>query len=307
MMEEQLKATTAYISSRIDAYAASKGVRLVDLSLGVICGSGLGGLVDCFDTNTPPLLIPYKEIPHFPISSVPGHEGVLAIGAIGGKSAIILKGRLHCYEGHSPAKTVYPVQVLAMLGCKNLIVTNAAGGLNPNFNIGDFMIISDHVSLAGFGGMNPLVGPNLDFLGPRFPPTSDAYPFRLRLLAARTANTLNITLREGIYVYVSGPSFETRAEARFLRDACKADAVGMSTVPEVVCARHCGIKVLGLSLITNKVAVGYTKSALTEASSASSFEDEEELASHAEVLETSQKRALVFTELVKRIIIDMDV
>ncbi|KAJ3363778.1 hypothetical protein HDU91_002866 [Kappamyces sp. JEL0680] len=192
---------------------------------------------------------------------------------------------------------------MKLLGISLVIVTNAAGGLNPSFNIGDFMIISDHVSVAGMGGVNPLIGPNMNELGPRFPPVSDAYDFDARVVAAKTALELGLetSLREGVYSFVGRG---IALISRFLRDACKADCVGMSTVPEVVAAKHCGLKVLGLSLITNKVSVGRGRSAIEAARGDNTLiaGDELAVASHSEVLETSKARSLIFVEWVKKLI-----
>jgi purine-nucleoside phosphorylase len=200
---------------------------------------------------------------------------------------------------------------MKLLGVSKLIVTNAAGGLNKSFNVGDFMIFSDHVNLAGFAGVSGLVGKNLEEFGPRFPPASYSYDFDMRVLAAKAAYSLNLqeTVREGVYCFVSGPSFETRAEARFLRDYVGADAVGMSTIPEVIVAKHAGIDVLGLSLITNKVSTGHGRSAINVARSSLGLEkeivshdDELILANHLEVLETSKARSVAFVSFVKKVI-----
>lgn len=280
--------------------------------LGVIAGSGLGLLRDILVDI---IEIKYEEIPYFASSTVKGHAGCLLFGRIGNIHTIIMLGRLHAYEGYGIDQIVYPIRIMKLMGIEQLIVTNASGGLNPGFNVGDFMIISDHVSLAGFGGQNPLVGPNLDAFGPRFPPVSSAYDFEMRVKASMAACVLNIqdTVREGVYTFVMGPSFETRAEARFLRDYCGGDCVGMSTVPEVIAAKHCGITVLGLSLITNKVSSGVGRSAMKEGQQRLGLDftvkeasgDEMLLASHEEVLETSKARSLIFLnwviEIIKRI------
>ena len=215
-----------------------------------------------------------------------------------------MMGRMHLYEGHVIQETVYPIRIMKLLGCTHLIVTNAAGGLNSSYNIGDFMIIKDHVSFAGMAGQNPLIGSNIPEFGERFPPISAAYNFDLRVLACRAANDLALKgIREGIYGYLTGPSFETRAEARFLRDGLHVDCVGMSTVPEVVTAIHCGLKVLGISLITNKVSVAKGRSALAFVNGTEDEEAEEMvLASHQEVLETGKQRSTVLVGYVKRIV-----
>lgn len=218
-------------------------------------------------------------------------------------------------QGHSLLRTVFPIRIMRMLGATTLIVTNAAGGLHPEFKIGDIMMIADHVSFAGLAGQNPLIGPNIDEFGTRFPPVSGAFDFDLRVLTVKAAHACNISLeylREGTYTFVSGPSFETRAEARFLRDGLKADCVGMSTIPEVVVAKHAGMRVLGLSLITNKVSVGKGRSALNAGlvelglkpvvSEDLSASDELQLASHAEVLATSAERSVDFQRLVQKVV-----
>jgi purine-nucleoside phosphorylase len=276
--------------------------KLQKIKLGIVCGSGLGGLVDCFDDV--PVEFHYTEIPHFIQSTVPGHAGKLVFGHMSGIPTVCMLGRMHFYEGHQICETAYPIRIMRLLGADKLIVTNAAGGLNPNFNVGDFMIIQDHVSFAGMAGQNPLIGPNIHELGTRFPPVSDSYDFELRVLAAKAALELQLDgLREGTYTFVCGPSFETRAEARFLRDGLKGDCVGMSTIPEVIVAKHCGLKVLGISMITNKVSVGKGRSAIDYVKGIQqTLDDELTVASHEEVLETSKERSVIFTNYVKKII-----
>ncbi|EGF83310.1 hypothetical protein BATDEDRAFT_15498 [Batrachochytrium dendrobatidis JAM81] len=272
---------------------------LKKIQVGIVCGSGLGGLVKGLEAPT--VEFEYKDIPNFATSTVPGHVGKLVFGMLSGKPAVCMVGRKHLYEGHSLLRTVFPIRIMKLLGASTLMVTNAAGGLNPDFKIGDIMIIADHVSFAGLAGQNPLIGPNMDEFGTRFPPVSGAFDFDLRVLTVKAAHECNIPLeylREGTYTFVSGPSFETRAEARFLRDALRADCVGMSTIPEVVVAKHAGMKVLGLSLITNKVSVGRGRSALN----GNAVNDELQLASHAEVLATSTERSQDFQRLVQKIV-----
>ena len=207
--------------------------------------------------------------------------------------------------GHHIIKTVYPIRIMKMLGVSTVILTNAAGGLNPSFKVGDFMMIQDHVSFAGMAGLNPLIGRNMTEFGPRFPPMSKAYDLDLRLLVVKASRLLGIStqdLKEGIYTFVTGPSFETRAEARFLRDGLGGDCVGMSTIPEVVTAVHCGIKVLALSLITNKVSVSRGQSAIKLYDAlVDEVGDENQLATHEEVLETSKTKSLVFQQLIKKV------
>ena len=216
--------------------------------IGLILGSGLGALADEADAAA---IIPAQEIPDWPVSTVQGHAGRLVLGTLAGQSVIILQGRVHYYEGYTMAQVGLPVRVMQRLGVEILIVTNAAGAVHPEFVPGDLMLINDHLNMIGMGGLNPLRGPNLDALGPRFPDMSQAYDRELQALARRAAQDSGITLREGVYVSLAGPSFETPADLRFLRTA-GADAVGMSTVPEVIVARHGGTRVLGISGISNK-------------------------------------------------------
>lgn len=216
--------------------------------VGLILGSGLGDLAEAVagaDT------IPYQEIPFWPQSTVEGHKGRLVIGRLMDVEVLVLQGRAHFYEGYSMAEVTLPVRVMQRLGVETLIVTNAAGAINPEYQPGDVMLINDHIGLAGMTGFNPLRGPNLDELGPRFPDMSQAYDHELMRIARRVAVENGIGLREGVYIGLSGPSFETPADLRFLR-VIGADAVGMSTVPEVVVARHGNTRVLGLSGISNK-------------------------------------------------------
>lgn len=216
--------------------------------IGLILGSGLGGLADLVEQADH---IPYPEIPFWPISTVIGHSGKLVIGKLEGQPVMVLQGRSHFYEGYSMAEVTLPVRVMQRLGVDTLIVTNAAGAINPDFQPGDVMLITDHISMMGMTGFNPLRGPNLDAFGVRFPDMSQAYDRGLLDLARQEAQRNQIELREGVYVGLSGPSFETPADLRFLK-AIGADAVGMSTVPEVIVARHGQMRVLGLSGISNK-------------------------------------------------------
>ncbi|MBN1977734.1 MAG: purine-nucleoside phosphorylase [Anaerolineae bacterium] len=215
--------------------------------VGLILGSGLSALADAVLDG---VAIPYEDIPHFFTTTVEGHAGRLVVGRLEGQAVAVMQGRAHYYEGYSMAEVTFPVRVMQVLGIETLIVTNAAGGLNPGFNTGDVMLITDHINLIGMGGLTPLRGPNLDAFGPRFPDMSEPYDLRLRELAGRAAAEADVPLREGVYVCLAGPSFETRADLRFLR-LIGADAVGMSTVPEVAIARHGGTRVLGLSGISN--------------------------------------------------------
>jgi purine-nucleoside phosphorylase len=216
--------------------------------VGMILGSGLNALADSVAN---PAIIPYGEIPNWPVSTVHGHAGRLVIGELEGQTVFVMQGRIHFYEGYSMSQITLPVRVMLRLGLEMMFVTNAAGGVNPDFVPGDVMLITDHLNLIGMTGANPLMGPNLDELGPRFPDMSRAYDRKLMDLARQVASREGITLREGIYCALSGPSFEGPADLRFLRLA-GTDAVGMSTVPEVIVARHGGLRVMGLSGISNK-------------------------------------------------------
>jgi purine-nucleoside phosphorylase len=216
--------------------------------IGLILGTGLGGVAEAVYA---PTIIPYSELPDWPVSTVAGHVGRLVIGELDGQSLLVMQGRVHYYEGYSMAQVTLPVRVMQRLGIEILIVTNAAGAINPDFIPGDVMLITDNLNLAGMAGLNPLIGPNLDELGPRFPDMSQAYDRVLCGLARKVAKENKLLLREGVYAGLSGPSFESPADLRFLCLA-GADAVGMSTAPEVIVARHGGTRVLGFSGISNK-------------------------------------------------------
>jgi len=216
--------------------------------VGLILGSGLNSLADAVQNAD---IIPYAELPNWPVSTVQGHAGRLVIGELEGKNVFVMQGRVHFYEGYSMSQVTLPVRVMLRLGLEAMFVTNAAGGVNPDFAPGDVMLITDHLNLVGMTGANPLMGPNIDELGPRFPDMSQAYDRQLMTVARQVAGRENVLLREGVYCALSGPSFEGPADLRFLRVA-GADAVGMSTVPEVIVARHGGLRVLGLSGISNK-------------------------------------------------------
>ncbi len=216
--------------------------------VGMILGSGLNSLADSIQQA---VTIPYRELPNWPISTVHGHTGQLVIGELEGQSVFVMQGRIHFYEGYSMSQITLPVRVMLRLGLEMMFVTNAAGGVNPDFVPGDMMLITDNLNLIGMMGANPLMGPNIDELGPRFPDMSQAYDRELMALARQVASSEDLPLREGVYCALSGPSFEGPADLRFLRMA-GADAVGMSTVPEVIVARHGGMRVLGLSGISNK-------------------------------------------------------
>jgi len=211
----------------------------------IILGTGLGGLAEDMDVEA---RIPYGEIPGFPLSTVESHAGRLLAGTLAGRRVLAMQGRVHLYEGYTPQEIAFPVRVLARLGARTLVVSNACGGMHPLWSPGDLMLIADHINLLG---TNPLVGPNDDRLGPRFPDMSEPYDAALRILAHAVSLALGVPLREGVYVAVTGPNLETRAEYRMLR-ALGADVVGMSTVPEVITAVHMGMRVLGLSIITDQ-------------------------------------------------------
>ncbi|XP_004482756.1 purine nucleoside phosphorylase [Dasypus novemcinctus] len=240
----------------------------------VICGSGLGGLAD---KVTQAQTFDYNEIPNFPQSTVPGHAGRLVFGFLNDRACVVMQGRFHFYEGHPLWKVTFPVRVFRLMGVDTLVVTNAAGGLNPKFEVGDIMLIRDHINMPGFSGQNPLRGPNEERFGDRFPAMSDAYDRNLRKEAHCAWKRMGEEreLQEGTYVMLGGPNFETIAECRLLQKL-GADAVGMSTVPEVIVARHCGLRVFGFSLITNKVTLSY---------------ESLEKANHEEVLEAGKQAA----------------
>jgi len=227
--------------------AIESAIGQVRCPLGMVLGSGLGGLSKEIES---PRRIAYDKIPHLATSSVAGHAGELVTGVWQGRNVVMLSGRSHAYEGHSFPRIALPVQLLAALGVDVLVVTNAAGSCNPDHSVGDLMVICDHINLMGG---NPLVGANDERLGPRFPDVTVAYDADLTRLAVATAARLGIVLHEGVYAGVLGPSYETPAEVRMIR-LLGADAIGMSTVPEVIAARHAGVRVLGLSCMTNKAA-----------------------------------------------------
>lgn len=246
--------------------------------VGIILGSGLGGLADLIED---PIIIPYENIPNFPVSTVKGHAGRLIIGKLSGKKIIAMQGRFHFYEGYPLTQVTFPIRVLADLGISRLIVTNAAGGVNKSFVPGDLMIIKDHIN---FTGSNPLIGPNLDLKGPRFLDMTEAYNKELIELARDVGKKCNISLKEGTYMWFTGPSYETPSEVN-LASILGADAVGMSTVPEVIIANHESIDILGISCITN-MAAGILDQPLK----------------HDEVVQTSLKASDKFERLIIEII-----
>lgn len=258
--------------------------------IGIVCGSGLGGLSKCLTrTET----VKYEDIPHFPRSTVEGHAGELVFGWLDKYPVVCMRGRFHSYEGYEMRETALPIRVMYLLGIKYLIVTNAAGGLNAGYSVGDIMIMNDHLNMPGLAGKHPLVGPNDARFGQRFTPMSDCYDRKLQGLAYATAERLQLTHRvrqKGVYCFVSGPTYETPTECRLLR-LVGGDAVGMSTVPEVIVATHCGVKVLGLSLITNKVIYPGDEGHVP--------------ASHEEVLEATQMAQRDIESFVRELIFDI--
>ncbi len=251
--------------------------------VGLVLGSGLGGLADVLEQRD---VIDSRELPGWPHSTVEGHSGNLVLGKLEGQIVVAQQGRVHFYEGYSPQQITFPVRVMIRLGIEILVLTNAAGGLRPDWQTGDLMLINDHINLTGMTGANPLMGPNDESFGPRFPGMSQAYDLELRQRAQQVAAEAGITLREGVYVCLSGPNFETPAEIRMLR-VMGADAVGMSTAHEVVVARHAGIRVMACSGITN-VAIDQVNSELE--------------ASHEEVLEAGQVLVPRLTALLRGVL-----
>ena len=245
--------------------------------VGVVLGSGLGAFAASLER---PVRLPYPQVPHFPTATAPGHRGELVLGHVGGVPVAVMSGRVHHYEGYRLDEVVFPVRVLGRLGIKAVILTNAAGSVNVNYKPGELMVIEDHINLLG----NPLIGPNDDHLGLRFFDMSDAYDPKLREIAEKACWKAGVPVRKGVYIAMTGPSYETPAEIRMARTV-GADAVGMSTVPEVIAARHMGIRVLGLSCITN-MAAGVTKQKLD----------------HREVLEIGEKAKAGLLEVLGRII-----
>jgi len=231
-------------------HEAANAIRLItdqSPTVGLILGSGLGQLVEEIEN---PDIIPYENIPHWPRSTVVGHAGKLVIGQLENHTVVAMQGRSHFYEGYSPARITLPVRIMRLLGVNTLIVTNAAGGLNPDFSAGDIMVIEDHINLVAMAGNNPLRGPNIEGFGPRFSIHTRSYNPTLGRLACQVAESIGLHLRQGVYVALAGPTFETPAEVRMLR-IWGGDAVGMSTAHEVLVAYHAGMRVLGLSTITN--------------------------------------------------------
>lgn len=266
---EQLKETVSYIKSKVDCNATT----------GIVLGSGLGNLASVIKTD---VALPYTDIPHFPVSTVKGHGGKLIFGELGGKKVIVMSGRFHFYEGYSAQQVVYPVRVMKMLGVENLLLSNAAGAVNPNYKVGDLMLINDHIS---FFTANPLIGKNEDELGTRFPDMSEPYNKEILLKAKSIANANDILVHEGVYTAVTGPTFETHAEYRLIKIS-GSDVVGMSTVQENIAAVHCGMKVFAVSVVTDL-----------------GIREENNVITHEEVLQAAKeaepKLTLLFKELVQ--------
>ncbi len=271
MTMEQIKEAASFIQTKTK----------IKPEVGMILGSGLGSLAEMV---IDPMIIPYHDIPHFPQSTVQGHSGQFVVGELQGKSVIVMQGRVHYYEGYSPSQITFPIRVLKLLGVEKLIVTNAAGGINRSFNAGELMLIDDHINFIGMAGVHPLRGPNLEEFGTRFPDMSQAYDREYKKLAIAKAKELSIPFHKGVYCCLSGPTFETPAELRFLQ-ATGADAVGMSTAPEVTVARHSGIRVLGISSITNMTSL-----------------DGEHEASHEEVMDYGKQVAIHLKALLLKVI-----
>ncbi len=276
---EPLGARAALLDPQVAAaVAAVRAHTQAAPKVGLILGSGLGFIADQLEGAA---VVPYEEIPQFPKSTIVGHEGSLVIGSLDGQLCACMKGRVHFYEGYEMSQLAFPIHVLRGLGVERLLVTNAAGGVNPDFRVGDLMLIEDHLN---FLGDNPLRGANRDALGPRFPDMSFAYSKRLRDLWRAVAAEQGVSLREGVYAAMMGPSYETPAEIRMLHRV-GADAVGMSTVPEVIVANHCGMEVTGLSVITNQAA-GLSGQAL----------------SHDEVKEASELARVRLVPLIREVV-----
>ena len=269
---KQLHEAADYIKAKMNGF---------EPEVAMVLGSGLGDLAEEIDN---PIIIDYKDIPNFPVSTAPGHKGRLVIGELEGKKVLCMQGRFHYYEGYEMYQVVFPIQVMKLLGIEKLIITNAAGCVNRDWEPGTLMLITDHIKLID---ESPLRGSNLEELGPRFFDMSNVYNRDLQKLALNAAKTVGVDLKQGVYMYFSGPNYETPAEIR-AADTIGADAVGMSTVPEVIAASHCGIKVLGLSCMTN-MAAGILDQPITG----------------EEVLETSARVKNEFQMLVKAIVKDI--
>lgn len=268
---QKIKEATQYIKSKVE----------ISPEIGLILGSGLGVLADEIED---PVALDYEQIPHFPTSTVEGHAGQFVFGKLKGKRVAAMQGRFHYYEGYSMAEVTFPVYVLKSLGIETIIITNAAGGMNRAFAAGDLMVITDHIN---FTGDNPLIGPNLSEFGSRFPDMSQAYDKKLSALALTKGKELGVSIQQGVYAGISGPAYMTPSELIML-SKIGGDAVGMSTVPEVIVARHCGLKVLGISCITD-MAIG----------------EELEPLSHEQVVEMANKTRPKFISLMNAVMADI--
>ncbi|EMC97510.1 hypothetical protein BAUCODRAFT_68051 [Baudoinia panamericana UAMH 10762] len=301
--------TVEYLRLRLPAHLAKPRVAIV-------CGSGLGGLAETI-SSTERIEWAYRDVPNFPQSTVPGHEGKLIFSTMTDRKVpvVLLVGRAHFYEGHSMELVTFATRVCKVLGVETMLLTNAAGGLNPEYQVGDIVCLNDHLNLSGLVGFHPLRGPNDDEFGTRFPALSDAYDISLRQLAHRSWQNLREQspsqrkMHEGVYAFVAGPTYETRAECRMLRQL-GADVVGMSTVPEIIVARHCGMRVLAFSLVTNNAvlepAVRADDPQLEGLSSAALIEHlSRGRANHEEVLKAGRLAALDMQGLVLRIVSEM--
>lgn len=264
----KIKESAAFLNQKISAKP----------EIAIVLGSGLGGLVKDVEIQQE---ISYKDIPNFPVSTVQGHKGTLIFGKLNGVQVLVMNGRFHYYEGHAMQTLTFPILVMNQMGIKKLILSNAAGGLNPSFNVADIMMITDHINLMG---NNPLMGPNNDEIGPRFPDMSEAYSHRMAKIAKKVAEDNNIKLQHGVYIGVTGPCYETPAEYNALH-VLGADAVGMSTVPETIMARYLGMEVFALSVITDLGVLGQI-----------------EKASHEEVLNAAAKAEPNMIKLVRELV-----
>lgn len=267
----KIKETTAFLKQTIQSRPR----------IAIILGTGLGDLVNEIEISQE---IPYKDIPNFPISTVQGHAGKLIVGKLGGKEVLAMQGRFHFYEGYAMDQVTFPVRVLKLFGISHLFVSNASGGLNPDYHIGDLVTITDHINMFG---TNPLIGPNINEFGPRFPDMSEAYSKQLINEAREIARTHSITLREGVYVGTTGPTFETVAEYKHFR-IIGGDLVGMSTVPEIIVAHHAGIICFGISIVTDSGVPGQIREI--------SHEEVQKVANQAQ-----PKMTLIIRELVKQL------
>lgn len=270
-MLEMLKETVGYIKDKVN----------FEPEIGIVLGTGLGGLADVIDTIA---TVKYEDIPHFPVSTVKGHEGQLIFGTISGKKVVAMQGRFHFYEGYPIQDLAIPIRTMKLLGVETVLLSNAAGGMNPDYKVGDVMLITDHINIMG---TNPLMGQNDDFFGPRFPDMSAVYDKELIVMAENIAKKQGLEVKKGVYLAVTGPTFETPAEYKFMR-IIGGDAVGMSTVPEAIVARHANMRCFALSIITDLGIEGIV-----------------EEVSHEEVLEVANAAESKMTGIIKELILQM--